>query len=160
MNPNAKSRRNPWPIAIIAYFILFISFTTLTVVYLSRQKMDLVRGDYYDDEIRYQEQLDRMNRTQPFNAQVAIAYDSARQSITIALPSAHAQFLTSGRIRLYRPSDESLDQDIKLTVSSDGVQRVSAKNLAPGLWKVRVYWTVKGQDYFFGQTVIIGHTQS
>jgi len=155
-----KTPRNPWPIAIIAYFILFISFTVVLVVYISHQKMDLVRGDYYDDEIRYQEQLDRMNRTQPFNAQVAIAYDSTLQSIRIALPSAHAQSQASGRIRLYRPSDEGLDQDLKLALGADGVQQVDAKKLKTGLWKVRVYWTVDGRDYFFGKTVVIRPAQS
>lgn len=160
MDQKIKSRRNPWPIVIIAYFIVFIAFTAVIVVYLSRQKMDLVRGDYYDDEIRYQEQLDRINRTQPINAQVSIGYDSAERSIKIALPPTQALSSPSGRIRLYRPSDESLDQDIKLAVSPDGVQRVNAKNLRSGLWKVRVYWTVNGQDYFFGETVIIGSTAS
>jgi len=160
MNQKTKPRRNPWPILIIAYFIVFIAFTAFIVVYLSRQKMDLVRGDYYDDEIRYQEQLDRMNRTQEFKAQVAIAYDPARQFINIALPSDHAQARPSGRIRLYRPSDESLDREIKLTVDHNGVQRVDAKSLRSGLWKVRVYWTVDGRDYFFGETVIIGPAPS
>ncbi len=160
MNQKIKPRRNPWPIVIIAYFIVFISFTAVIVVYLSRQKMDLVRGDYYDDEIRYQEQLDRMNRTQPFSSQVSVAYSSAQQLITIALPQAQAQSKPSGRIRLYRPSDESLDQEIKLAVSPDGVQKVNAKSLRSGLWKVRVYWTVNGQDYFFGETVIIGSAPS
>ena len=160
MNHNTKPRRNPWPIAIVAWFILFISFTVILVAYISHQKMDLVRGDYYDDEIRYQEQLDRLNRTQPFNGQVTVAYDSAQQAITIALPSAHAQSMASGRIRLYRPSDESLDQDIKLAVGADGIQRVDAKKLPAGLWKVRVYWTVAGRDYFFVETVVVRRAQA
>jgi nitrogen fixation protein FixH len=155
MQPKSKIRLNPWPVAIIAYFALFITFTVCIVVYLSRQKMDLVRGDYYDDEIRYQEQLDRLNRTQGLAARGAVAYDSAGESITISLPSVHTQSQASGRIRLYRPSDESLDQDIKLAVGPDGVQKVSAKNLRSGLWKVRVYWTVDGKDYFLGETVIV-----
>jgi hypothetical protein len=158
MNTETKPSRNPWPIAIIAYFIVFIAFTAVIITYISSQKMDLVRGDYYDDEIRYQEQLDRMNRTQPFNAQVAIAYNSAQQSITISLPPNHSQ--SSGRIRLYRPSDETLDQDIKLAVGPDGVQRLNAKKLQAGLWKIRVYWTVDGQDYFFTKAVVVGPKQT
>lgn len=160
VTPARCSHWNPWPIVIIAYFILFISGTVAGVIYLSRQKMDLVRGDYYDEEIRYQEQLDRMNRTQPFHAQVAIGYDSARQAITISLPAGQAQAPASGRIRLYRPSDETLDQDIQLAPDADGVQRVDAKKLRSGLWKVRVYWTVKGQDYFFGDTVVVKRAQT
>ena len=160
MNPKTKSPRNPWPIAIVAYFIVFILFTIAIVGYLSHQKMDLVRGDYYDDEIRYQEQLDRMNRTLDVQDQVAIAYDRTREAITITLPPAQAQHQTEGRIRLYRPSDETLDQDIKLALNPAGSQNVNAKNLRAGLWKVRVYWTVNGRDYYFGQSVVVGSKSS
>jgi hypothetical protein len=160
MNSTAKSPRNPWPIAIIVWLALFLVFTAGLVTYISRQKVDLVRGDYYDQEIRYQEQLDRMNRTQPITNQVAIIYDAARGAISIKLPPAQSQHPTEGRIRLYRPSDENLDQDVKLSLTSAGSQDVDATKLRAGLWKVRVYWTVDGQDYYFGQSVVIGPKKS
>jgi nitrogen fixation protein FixH len=152
----AKFPRNPWPIFIVAYFIVFITFIVLFIIFASRQKMDLVRGDYYDEEIRYQEQLDRMNRTQQINAQTAIAYDFGRQTISISLPAIHAHRPVTGRIRLYRPSDDTLDRDVPLAVNSDGRQSVDASNLQPGLWKIRVYWTVDGRDYFSGESVVVG----
>ena len=155
-----NSKTNPWPLAIIAYFIGFMTFTVLIVGYLSHQKMDLVRGDYYDDEIRYQEQLDRLNRTEGIKDQVSVGYDRARDSITVKLPPAEAQMKIDGRIRLYRPSDESLDQEITLALNTDGTQTVDAKPLRAGLWKVRVYWSVNGQDYYFTDSVIIGPNNS
>jgi len=155
-NPSSKSR-NPWPIVIIAYFIVFISGVVTFAIFASRQKVELVRPDYYADEIQFQQQLDRLNRTQPINASVTIVYNSDQQTITVTLPAAHAQHPTSGQIHLYRPSDAHLDQDLALALDAEGVQHVNAKNLRPGLWKVRVQWTADGQDYFFAQTVIIGH---
>src|SRR5579859_2706144 len=97
-----KPRRNPWPIAIVAWFVIFTTFTVGIVAYISHQKMDLVRGDYYDDEIRYQEQLDRMNRTAEMQGRVAIDYDRAREAITISLPPLAGHADVAGRIRLYR----------------------------------------------------------
>jgi hypothetical protein len=160
MNPNPKSPRNPWPLAIIAWLAAFLVFTAVLVVYISHQKVDLVRGDYYDEEIRYQEQLDRMNRTVPITNQVAVAFDQARDAITINLPPAQAQQHLEGRIRLYRPSDETLDQDIELAISPAGRQELDAKKLRAGLWKVRVYWTVAGRDYYFVQSVVVGSKSS
>jgi hypothetical protein len=160
MNPQTKSPRNPWPYAIIAFFVLFISFTVALVGYIGHQKMDLVRGDYYDDEIRYQEQLDRMNRTGELKTKVTIAYDRVHETITISLPPSSGAHTTNGRIRLYRPSDESLDQDIKLAPDPAGHQNLTARNLLPGLWKVRVYWTVDGQDYYSAQSLIISSKAS
>jgi hypothetical protein len=156
MNPKTKRSRNPWPIVIIGYFSIFIPCMIGYVVYVTvHQKMELVRGDYYDDEIRYQQQLDRIDRTEKLEAPAVIAYDAAQRSITIALPSVQAQNEATGNIRLYRPSDESLDQDLKLAVGADGVQRLDAKALRTGLWKVRVYWTVGGKDFYFGKTIVI-----
>jgi len=157
--PLAKSR-NPWPIAIIAYFIVFISGIVTFAIFASRQKVELVRPDYYADEIQFQQQLDRLNRTQPISAGVTIVYDSDQQTITVTLPVAHPQHATSGQIHLYRPSDAHLDQDLALALDPEGVQQVDAKTLRPGLWKVRVQWTVDGQDYFFAQTVIVRAAQT
>jgi nitrogen fixation protein FixH len=150
-----STKLNPWPIAIIAYFILFIGGVITFSIYAARQRVDLVRPDYYIEEIQFQQQLDRLNRTQPISAQVTIAYNPGQQSITVALPAAHTHHPTSGRIHLYRPSDAHLDQDLELAVNPEGVQHLDARKLQPGLWKVRVQWTVDGHEYFFAQSVVI-----
>ncbi len=153
--PAAKSKRNPWPMAIIAYFILFGAFTAALVTFATRQKEELVSQSYYDEEIRFQTQLEKLQRTLPLNSQMAVGYDSARQSITIHLPVEHAQRVTSGHIRLYRPSDSSLDQEIKLGVNAAGIQELDAKPFKSGLWKVRLEWTVGGEDFFLDQPIVL-----
>jgi hypothetical protein len=160
MSTNLRPRFNPWPYTIIIYFVLFISLTIAGVTWISRQKNDLVRGDYYDDEIRYQEQMDRIDRTVPFKSLTSVDYDAGGRVIVISIPSGHAGAQSSGRIRLYCPSDEKMDQDVKLAVGNDGSQRIDAKNLREGLWKVRVYWTVEGRDYFFAKSVVVGPVKS
>lgn len=147
-------RPNPWPIAIIACFVVFIGAMAAWIVYAVRQDMDLVRDDYYEQEIRYQQQLDRMNRTQPLRSEVKIAYDAAKQSITIALPAAHA-LEAKGSIRFYRPSDAKLDHELRLVVAADGTQQIDATALRAGLWKVHVQWMLDEQEYFFDQPLVL-----
>jgi nitrogen fixation protein FixH len=154
MNSPATSR-NPWPIAIIAFFVVFITFILSFIAFAARQKVELVRSDYYDEEMRFQQQLDRLNRTHPINAQIAVTYDASQQRLTVTLPAAHARHTVTGRIQFYRPSDASLDQDIPLAVNADGVQQVDTKTLRAGLWKVRVSWKADDQEYFFGQSIVI-----
>ena len=149
-------KRNPWPYAIIAYFIVFASAMAAWITFAVRQNMDLVRQDYYEEEIRYQQQIDRQNRTQAIRSEVNVSYDGAQQAITLTLPSTHARQQASGTIQLYRPSDASLDRTVQLVVHAEGTQRLDAKALRPGLWKVRIQWTTAGQDYFFDQSVVIG----
>jgi hypothetical protein len=152
---NATKSRNPWPIAIIAYFIVFIAFIVSFTAFASRQKMDLVQHDYYDDEVRYQQQLDRLNRTQRLTAQAAIAYDASSHAVTVKLPSAHVGREATGQIRFYRPSDANLDLDVPLSVNSEGIQNVDTKTLRAGRWKVRVYWKVEGQEYFEDKALVL-----
>jgi nitrogen fixation protein FixH len=155
MNP---SIRNPWPIAIIAYFVVFISFIVGFVAFASRQKVDLVSANYYEDEVRFQQHLDRVERARSVPAKVA--YEPNRNAITIHLPIEHVLRLSSGSIRLYRPSNEKLDREIPLRLDNYGVQEIDARVLAPGLWKVRLNWKWGDQEYSCEQAIIAAPPRS
>ncbi len=146
--------RNPWPIAIVAYFVLFISFIIGYIIWSTGQRQDLVRSDYYEQEIKFQQRLDSMNRTQPLRAQVAVTFDPATRAVRIALPVENGK-PSIGEIDLYRPSDSRLDKKFQLALDAQGIQHLDAAKLRPGRWKVRVQWTVDGRDYFFDQALVI-----
>lgn len=150
---STNPRRSFWPHAIAIYFIVFAAFIATFITWAVRQNMDLVRKDYYSEEILFQKQLDTMNRTRTFAKEVAIRYDDAMHAITIQLPAEHVA--TSGSVHLYRPSDAKLDCEIKLT-PSNGTQRIDTAKLQAGLWKVRVQWTANGEEFYFDQAVVIG----
>ena len=152
---SAGQTLNPWPIAIISFFGLAIVGIAGFIVFAARNQMDLVRPDYYDEEIRYQEQLDRANRTRSVKARVAIVYDAVHQCVTLTLPGDHASRRTTGKIHFYRPSDARLDKQVQLAIDRDGVQRMDTGSFQAGLWRVRVYWTVDDQEYYFNESIIV-----
>ena len=154
MNSSRKTR-NPWPLAIVVYFIVFITFIVTFTVFAARQKVDLVSPDYYEAEIRFQKQIERLSRTQPLNTRVAVTYDAGRQQVSIRLPSGPSSRPGSGLIGFYRPSDARIDRSVPLAVNDEGAQVVDVKQLRDGLWKVRVQWTLNGQEYFFDQPVVV-----
>lgn len=147
-------RRNLWPFAIIAYLAVFATFLVIYVIWALGQKQDLVAENYYEQEIRYQEQLDRLQRTQAQIARTTIIFVAAQNCIVVTLPAEQAQ-AAKGRIQLYRPANARLDREIPLAVNARGIQTLDASALAAGLWKVRVEWSVGGEEYFFDQTVIV-----
>src|SRR5262245_14670744 len=138
---NRKGNRNLWPHAIVAWFVIFASAMAAWIAFATRQNMDLVRTDYYEAEIRYQSQLDRLNRTAPLRSKVAIHYRAAAREITLRLPAEHATSHPAGRIHFYRPSEAALDFELPLTIDAQGPQRIDARKLPAGQWKVRVEWT-------------------
>lgn len=153
MSVTTKSR-NPWPLAITGFFIAAIIFIVAFIAFAMRQREDLVSADYYEREVRYQSQLDSMNRSQALAARVVITYEPVARRIVITLPDAYRRG-AAGRVQLYRPSDARLDREVPLALDADGIQHLDATQLQDGLWKVRVKWSVNGQDYFLDQPVIV-----
>jgi hypothetical protein len=150
-----KPTRNPWPIAIISAFILFICGTIGLVILACTQRSDLVSADYYEQELKYQAQMDRLSRTGQLATRAAVAYHPAQRRIMISLPPEQVRREVTGRIHLYRPSAAGLDRQLELRPDDRGVQSVDAADLLPGLWKVRVSWTVDRQEYYVDQPVVI-----
>jgi len=147
-------KRSWWPIGIIVFFVLAISYIGGFVIWASNLREDLVANNYYDNEIRYQKELDLLNRTRQIAPTAAVAYDANQRNLIIALPVLPSQSAV-GKVRLYRPSDERLDQSLPLALDPHGVGRFDAKSLSPGLWKIRVEWNVNGQDYLLDRPVIV-----
>src|SRR5215831_17336740 len=94
---------NPWTISIIAFFTVAIIGCGTFIAFCSRHPADLVAADYYEQEVRYQSQIDRLQHAQQPTPSVAVTYDARTKLISIALPPNHSQHQASGTIQLYRP---------------------------------------------------------
>jgi hypothetical protein len=151
----ATVRRNPWPYAIIGWFVLFISGMAAWTVVAVRHDPDLVRPDYYDEEIRFQKQIERVNRTAPVKGEVSVVHDASQHAVAIRLPLAHATPTVAGRVKFYRPSNARLDFERPLVLESGAMQRVSTDGLEAGLWKVQVRWTFDGAEYYYDQALVL-----
>jgi hypothetical protein len=152
--------RNLWPIGIIVFCCLFVAGTVGLIVMACSQREDLVSTNYYEQELHYQDQIDRTERTRREAGQTAVAYDAVLQQITVSLPPGQARGGLSGTLELYRPSAANLDRSLKLEPDAGGVQRLDASGLAPGLWKVRVSWTFDQRSYYVEQKVVVGPRSS
>ncbi len=146
--------RNPWPVSIAIFFAIAIAFFVSFVAWAMHQRDDLVSPDYYEREVRYQSQLDSMNRTHALDPKSVVTFEAVRQTIVINLPEARSPD-TTGSIQLYRPSDAQLDREFPLALNADGVQRLGTSQLREGLWKVRIKWNSHGQDFFLDQPIIV-----
>lgn len=155
-NEIKKPSFNPWPVSIITFFTLAVCGVVTFVTYCSRHRVDLVAADYYEQEIRYQDQLDRANRATSLQAPAKVDYNSNSRLITVSMPADHLQPSLKGWIQLYRPSAASLDQKLPLAIDVAGKQFIDGATLSEGLWHVRVSWNLNGADYYFDQKLVIG----
>jgi hypothetical protein len=155
-----STTRNLWPLGIVVTLAVFVTGTVGLIVMACSQRVDLVSPDYYERELRFQGQIDRVERTHHAASQASIAYDAAGKCLTVLLPADQAGREVSGRIELYRPSAAGLDRAVKLDPDAKGTQRLDASSLEPGLWRVRVSWTSEKQNYYLEQKVVVGSKPS
>ena len=132
-----------WGNGILLTIFLFVAFImTLVVISVRQDDIHLVTENYYEKEIRYQEQIDREKSASGLTREV-IQYDPAFKSIILDLPVG-----TKGSLQLFIPSDARLDKSMDIDVTAVGKTSVSLDMLKPGYWKIQLSWSEGGVDFY------------
>lgn len=152
MTTDKKSTFILWPYAIVVAMILFMGYIAMFVYKAMNQDVDLVTKDYYEQEIKYQDHIDKMGRTQAAGG-VAISYKPEAKAILLQLPASFEGKRVNGNITLFRPSDDKLDHQLPLQLGRDRSQLVETKELQTGMWEVRIDFTADEETYYTKQTI-------
>jgi hypothetical protein len=139
-----------WGKSIVLVFIVFAGFIGTLVYKMTRQHVDLVRDDYYQTEMTYQQQIDRVTNASR-QSPVAMKYVASQHKLTIALP----KMLRTGDVRFYRPSDRKLDFTVPIAAQHTDQQQLSTAELARGFWRVQLTWTDGQRDYYTEQDLFL-----
>ena len=154
----ASQRVEPWPIAIACFFAVLITALATWAVVAQRNREELVSADYYEQEMAYQQQIERLRRSADTGVTIGYVVGGRGGVIRIAWPAASHPSEAQGRVRLYRPSEAALDREFAVSVGADGHQDIDAGILKPGLWKVRVHWGPEDSGYYAEGTVVVPPT--
>ncbi|TXK33276.1 nitrogen fixation protein FixH [Pontibacter qinzhouensis] len=141
-----------WPYAVVVCMVLFMGYIASFVYKAMNQDVDLVSKNYYEQEIAYQEHIDKVGRTAAIG-NVAITYNEQNRSVLLQLPETLKGKQVKGKITLFRPSDDQLDQELPLQLGRDMSQLIETQDLERGLWKVRVNFNEGEQTYYTEKTI-------
>jgi hypothetical protein len=141
-----------WGNWIFISFVFFAIFIGVIVAISVRQDVNLVSKSYYQDELIYQQKLDRKNNTEQLQAKPEI---TIVDNVYVKIYFPEAKLIEQGEVQLFRPSSGKLDQLFKLNLSADSVQLFRMNNPAPGVYRVRMLWTMEGIDYYLEKVVVI-----
>ena len=111
------------------------------------QKVDIVTDNYYEKELKYQEQLDKVARTRALKESFEIT--NTGKELIIKFPNLPDKNQSKDLISLYRPSDDSKDVKIPVLTDTSRTQVVSVDRLVKGYWKVKINWTSGGSEYYY-----------
>lgn len=135
-----------WGTRIFLIYGLFVAGVLAMVIYFMNQDVDLITEDYYKDEIKYQERIDKINRTKELSEDISFIFDG--RNLKLKYPGAFSPVNIKGNVLFYRPSD--LKEDVMLNVKPDtaGLQAIDVSGLKKGMWKVQVDWMVNNTSYY------------
>ncbi len=137
-----------WSYKIAFLYIGFVVVILTGVIGSTFQDFDLVKEDYYEAEIAYQDRIDEIQHFIALEAKPVIALQEGL--IEIRFPDALQA--ASGTVHLYRPSDAELDKIIPLELK-DGIQQIPTALLKKGRWRVQMEFEALGTGYYQEQSV-------
>ena len=143
-----------WPYAIVVCMVLFMGYIAHFVYKAMNQDVGLVSKDYYQQEIKYQDRIESVKRTQALG-DVMLNYSADTKSILLQMPATYKGMSLNGSIILFRPSNDQLDKEVPLQLGRDQSQLIETGDLESGLWKVRVSFTDGKEEYYTEKTIQI-----
>lgn len=139
-----------WGKGIVITLIVFISLMVgLVTICVKQDDIHLVTQNYYEEEIKYQDQIEKMINANSLDYKVLI-YDNQLKKVDLHLPVG-----SKGTMHLFRPSDARLDQKIDFDVTNPNANAFDLKSLKPGYWKLKLTWSENGVDYFHEEKIKI-----
>lgn len=140
-----------WGHKITIVFILFAGFVATLVTICVKQDFFLVAPDYYEEELAYQQQIDKMKNFQLLNEKPTLTKSEGQ--VILSFPSQLS--VEQGEIHFFRPSHAGLDQKFEIKLNTAGQQVFEQSQFNSGLWKTKLSWKDQQHSYFNESTIIL-----
>jgi nitrogen fixation protein FixH len=137
-----------WGHGIALFYVLFVGALLTALISSFGVDHALVVEDYYNQDLNYQKQYEKMENTQTLN-NANIKYDISTQELKI-------EFLNGvpamANVLFYRPSDSS--KDFKLDLGEQ-FNIMSTSSMVKGKWVIKLDWKEGDKNYYLEKDVIL-----
>ncbi len=142
-----------WGTAIFIAVICFIGFIMYFVVRMStndKYDHDLVTEEYYQEELKYQEEIDKEKNAKTLEAN--ITWGKTKEGIIIKFPKNLDKKNIEGTVFLYRPSNKQLDFETPISLSNHHLL-IPDNRLLDGRWNIKIDWKYNNNSYLFKEEI-------
>lgn len=139
-----------WGAGIAILYAGFVAMILLLVGMSASQKIDLVTDQYYEEELRFQDKINKTNQAKALAE--PLVWKVTEAGIDIHFPKEFAGENLTGNIKLYCPSDDRKDRSFVINPKK-GVQLIPASNLASGRYYLQIDWK-NGNRAFWDEGVV------
>jgi len=142
-----------WPtgiiISIVAFVIFILSFV-YKVTFLPEYDHHLVSDNYYNDELNYQQEIDKLNSAAELKYDVTI--EKVKEGLLVNFPKEFKVSEITGNILFKRLSNEKLDFQLPIKLE-DHSYLISDSNLVDGRWDIKIEWKANNKSYLFKKKI-------
>lgn len=139
-----------WGYGLMIFFGTFVLFMiSLVVICVRQDHIHLVTQNYYEEEIKYQQQIDKMANASDLDYDV-LTYQSDGKTVGLFLPRG-----AEGTLHLFRPSDARLDQKFKVEMTETDQMSIDLAHLQPGYWRMKLTWKEGSTEYYLEEQITI-----
>ena len=131
-------------------FMTFILFFVFLVQSNSKYDNELVADDYYKQESKVQGDIESQTLSNALKTKLKI--EKTAEGLQIIFPADIDYKKINGTISLYRPSNQKLDFETEISLSSP-IMLIPNHKLVGGLWEISIHWNVGELTYLNKETV-------
>lgn len=142
-----------WGWGILIVLMIFIAFMSNLVYKSSHVNVDLVSENYYEKEIKYQEQINREKNSLGLRENLII--DKSMGFIKITYPRGYSGREISGTIQFFKPDNASLDYTETASCNGNNEQIINTKTMKSGWWEIKINWSYQGTDYYKSEKILL-----
>lgn len=137
-----------WGKKIILSFVVFIGLL-FTLVYISvNTDFYLVEEDYYEQELAYEDQIQRIRNHDLLAEKPIFKIDRREFTAALTFPSDLVGNMVEGSVMFYRANTAKLDQEFTLAFNDEGEFVVDISKFAVGAWKLKIKWADSEKEYY------------
>ena len=144
-----------WKALIAAIYVSFISMILILVGMSAGQKIDLVTDHYYEEELKFQDKIDKAQRAAALAE--PLSWQVTDDRLQLHYPTNFADAEISGEIRLYCPSDNRNDRQFPIHAEANG-QSIALSQIPAGRYKIQVDWKAGDATYWNEGVMVLGKT--
>lgn len=135
---------------IVVSFILFAAFMAVLVTVCMRQEVSLVSKNYYNEELKFQEQIERERNTNLLEQKPSVNVHGS--VLTLALNQSLP--ISEGTIKLFCPANANMDRTFSLSPESE-TQSFDLKGLSTGMYRVKLHWTMDNKQFYQEEVITL-----
>ena len=137
-----------WGTRIIIAFVAFFGVIFSLAYICMQQDISLVADNYYEQELAYEDQMERIKNTNGLAEKPDVNLDRKERQVHLTFPENIRDHIYEGSVYFFRPSNARLDQTFTIQLDETGLQTFDLSKFPKGLWRVKVSWKSKNQEFY------------